>query len=991
MVKRLFIALLLMCATVATAHDFEVDGIYYNITDTTNNTVAVTHQGDSYNVYPDEYTNDVVIPNSVTYNGVTYSVTSIGYAAFAYCSGLTSVEIPNSVTSIGGAAFYGCSGLTSVVIPNSVTSIGNQAFTYCSSLKTVINLSNLTFSEGSSSYGYVAYYADKVINAPNGFIDGDFAWYENESGMTLAGYLGSASELTLPAYYKGENYAIGSYAFSDCSGLTSIEISNGVTSIGDYAFSNCSGLTSIIVESGNMYYDSRDNCNAVIETATNTLLAGCQNTMIPKGVTSIGKGAFFGCSGLTSIEIPNSVTNIGNKAFSGCSGLISIIVESGNMYYDSRDNCNAVIETATNTLLVGCQNTMIPNDVTSIGYAAFYNCSSLTSIEIPNSVTSIGDYAFTYCSGLTSVVIGNSVTSIGYAAFYNCSSLTSIEIPGGVTSIGDYAFTYCSGLASVEIPNSVTSIGYGAFAYCSGLTSVVIGNSVTSIGDYAFIGCSGLTSVVIGNSVASIGEGAFYGCKGLTSIEFNAENCTSMGNGSVFIGCYALSTVTIGENVKSIPSYAFYDCSSLTNVVIGKSVTGIGDNAFYDCFSLKTVINLSNLTFSEGSSSYGYVAFYADKVYNLPNGSIVGDFVFGKLNDVNTLVAYLGNATELTLPADYNGENYVIGVDVFKEDTIITSIVIPNSVTSIGSSAFYDCSSLKTVINFSNLRFSKGSSYNGYIAYYADKVINAPNGYFDGDYIWAEINGVKTLAGYLGSAVELILPVDCKGENYAIGSSVFSGCSGLTSIEIPNSVTSIGGAAFYGCSGLVNVVIGNSVTSIGSSAFEDCTALTSIEIPNSVTSIGDYAFYGCTGLSSVEIPNSVTSIREEAFKRCSNIESLYISNSIESIGYEAFARCEKIKEIKIGLEKPIRASESIFADVVYDDAILYVPIGAKYRYEKREPWNLFFDIVEMDFTGIDDVKVEDGEVKTVYDLNGCAVENPANGIYIIDGIKVLVK
>ena len=670
---------------------------------------------------------------------------------------------------------------------------------------------------------------------------------------------------------------------------------------------------------------------------------------MPASLTNIGEQAFCNCTGLTgTLSLPASLTNIGKLAFYGCTGL-------------------------TGTL-------SLPASLTNIGERAFYNCSGLTgNISIPGGVENINASTFYNCSGITDVVIGNGVANICESAFYGCSGLTSITIPASVTSIGNDVFRGCKALNDVRIEDGTETLSLGYYSYSSytkkalfydcPLETLYLGRDLSYYYDNSpFDERRTLKSVTIGNCVTSIGDYAFYGCKGLTSIEFNAENCTSMGNGSVFIGCYALSTVTIGENVKSIPSYAFYDCSSLTNVVIGKSVTGIGDNAFYDCFSLKTVINFSNLTFSEGSSNYGYVAFYADKVYNLPNGSIVGDFVFGKLNDVNTLVAYLGNATELTLPADYNGENYVIGADVFKEDTIITSIVIPNSVTSIGSSAFYDCSSLKTVINFSNLTFSKGSSYNGYIAYYADKVINAPNGYFDGDYIWAEINGVKTLAGYLGSAVELILPVDCKGENYAIGSSVFSGCSGLTSIEIPNSVTSI-----------------------GSSAFEDCTALTSIEIPNSVTGIGHYAFYGCTGLSSVEIPNSVTSIGEEAFKRCSNIESLYISNSIESIGYEAFARCEKIKEIKIGLEKPIRASESIFADVVYDDAILYVPIGAKYRYEKREPWNLFFDIVEMDFTGIDDVKVEDGEVKTVYDLNGCAVENPANGIYIIDGKKVFVK
>ncbi len=201
--KHLFTLLLLLCTTMATAHDFEVGGIYYNITDDTNKTIEVTY-GDEYS---DEYTGNVVIPESVTYNGTTYSVTSIGNDAFFECTGLTSVTIPSSVTSIEERAFYRCTGLTSVVIGNSVTSIG------------------------------------------------------------------------------------------------------------DYAFSGCSGLTRISVESGNTIYDSRNNCNAIIETATNKLMAGCQNTIIPNSVTSIGSLAFDGCTGLTNITIPNSVTSIDYGAF----------------------------------------------------------------------------------------------------------------------------------------------------------------------------------------------------------------------------------------------------------------------------------------------------------------------------------------------------------------------------------------------------------------------------------------------------------------------------------------------------------------------------------------------------------------------------------------------------------------------------------------------------------------------------------------------------
>ena len=189
-------------------------------------------------------------------------------------------------------------------------------------------------------------------------------------------------------------------------------------------------------------------------------------------VTSIDAIAFYSCEGLTSIDIPNSITKIGNFAFGNCPALASIVIESGNPRYDSRNNCNAIIETADNTLIAGCKNTIIPNSVTSIGGWAFSYCYSLTSINIPNSVTAIGNGAFEGCIGLTSVDISNSVTSIGRYAFFNCEGLTSINIPNSVTSIGSNAFFWCTGLTSIVIPKSVTSIGDEAFMNCWRLTDV---------------------------------------------------------------------------------------------------------------------------------------------------------------------------------------------------------------------------------------------------------------------------------------------------------------------------------------------------------------------------------------------------------------------------------------------------------------------------------------------------------------------------------------
>ena len=338
------------------------------------------------------------------------------------------------------------------------------------------------------------------------------------------------------------------------SEITYNNVTCSVTNIGSGAFYDCDGLTSIT---------------------------------IPNSVTSIEDYAFYSCSGLTSITIPNSVTSIGDNAFYGCSGLESIVVDPGNTKYDNRDNCNAIIETESNTLITGCKNTVIPNSVTSIGEDAFSNCSGLTSITIPNSITSIGSYAFYGCSELTSITIPNSVTSIGSSAFNRCAGLTSVTIGNSVTSIGKQAFQSCTGLTSITIPNSVTSIESYAFYKCSGLTSITIPNSVTSIGKQAFQSCSGLTSVTIPNSVTSIGENAFRDCYGLTSVTIG-NSVTSIGQ-DAFRDCYGLTSVTIGNSVTSIGSFAFWGCSGLTSITIGNSVTSIGYDAFYNCSGLTSV------------------------------------------------------------------------------------------------------------------------------------------------------------------------------------------------------------------------------------------------------------------------------------------------------------------------------------------------------------------------------------------------------------------
>ena len=484
-----------LLALSAWANGTEINGIYYVLYSSTK-TASVTYTGTgtfSYNPSSTAYTGSITIPATVTYGGTTYSVTSIGGRAFYNCSGLTSINIPNSVTNIGNDAFRDCSSLTSINIPNSVTSIGSSAFEYC------IGLTSITIPNSVTSIGVCAFQDCRgltSITIPNSVTCiGNWA-FDGCRGLTSITIPNSVTSIGDWAFngctsltsinIPNSVTSIGSRTFSDCTSLTSINIPNSVTIIGGYAFAWCSGLTSIKVEEGNTKYDSRDNCNAIIETATNTLIAGCKATTIPNSVTSIaasafndctgltsitipnsvtsiGKNAFYGCTGLTSITIPNSVTTIGNDAFRGCTGLTSIKVETGNTKYDSRDNCNAIIETASNTLIRGCKATSIPASVTSIGDLAFFVCTSLTSIEIPNSVTSIGSGAFEYCKGLTSINIPNSVTSIGDLAFFECTGLTSINIPNSVTTIGDNAFACCSSLRRITLSwDDPTNCTYGS-------------------------------------------------------------------------------------------------------------------------------------------------------------------------------------------------------------------------------------------------------------------------------------------------------------------------------------------------------------------------------------------------------------------------------------------------------------------------------------------------------------------------------------------------
>ena len=498
----------------------------------------------------DAFSNNTTI---TSFNELQYftGLAEICDSAFYSCRSLTSITIPNSVTTIGNYAFCDCVSLTSITIPKSVTTIGDFAFYCCTSLTS--------------------------ITIPNSVT------------------------------------TIGDDAFCTCASLTSITIPNSVTTIGDHAFAVCVSLANIYVEDGNTNYDSRMNCNAIIETATNTLIAGCKNTIIPNSVTAIGNSAFNSCVFLTSITIPKSVTSIGAGAFIRCKSLRDVYVEWNTplsvnvLFYETPidsatlhvpvgtkalykaaevwkdfgtivdDVTSGNIEFADANVKALCVANWDTNSdgelsydeamaVTSLGEVFFANNNITSFNELQNftGLSEIGDNAFSYCSSLTGITIPNSVTKIGDFAFSECSGLTNLTIPNSVTSIGSNTFWCCRGLMNMTIPNSVTEIGSYAFAGCSGLNSVTISNCVTAIGEHTFDGCSNLTNVTIPNSVTLIGEEAFSHCSSLTNID-------------------------IPNSVTGIGGYAFDYCSSLASVTIPNSVTWIGNEAFRYCDSLKHV------------------------------------------------------------------------------------------------------------------------------------------------------------------------------------------------------------------------------------------------------------------------------------------------------------------------------------------------------------------------------------------------------------------
>ncbi|MDD4110817.1 MAG: leucine-rich repeat protein, partial [Clostridia bacterium] len=924
---------------------------------------------------------------SVSFNS---SLKSIGANAFSGCISLSELTIPDSVTSIGSSAFGGCRGLTEMTLPfigsgrtasqtNSLFGYifgttyyegsysakqfyyYNQAYpqSYNATYYIPSDLETITITGGIVNYGaFFNCINIKTVNLLEVTKVEDYAF----------AFCISIKEMVFPDSIT----TMGNYILSNCNSIETITVPYLHTTVTNlFGLNICSKIKTMTVTGGNLIPESA--------------FSGCNNlttVVISDSVTSIGRNAFRGCENLTEMTLPFVGSKIdaspdlalfgyifGNTSFTGSIAVEQYYSVTGKVIYNLPAKLTKVTITGGEIkygAFSNCSNLTaitLPEEVSSIGDKAFYNCTSLTSLNMPESVISIGRDVFTNCKLEYQVYDGNlkylgnwlidtvntNITNVNFKyntigiydnAFANCKNIISIVIPDTVQSIGSGVFSGCTGLEEITLPfvgesinSSIKYFGFifGASGYGTNVNHVPSSLKKVTIEDgqiagNAFYGCKNLTSVNISDKVSKIGEGAFVGCSGLTemTLPFVGTGETTQASerlfgyifgqtfytGSIttdqFYSDYNKMTYYIPENLRdvvitggSIDYGAFYNCTTLTSITFPEKLTNIGEKAFHNCNKL-VFVTIPKSVHSIGDSAFA-------NCYKLQNVNMAED-------------------SELTK----------IGFSAFQNCTSLLSITIPDGITSLYGSTFSGCSNLVAVIISENSKLNYiGDNAFSYCTNLEsisipEGVTNiSQNAFYNSNKIIYEIydNNLKYLNNWLiGTVGKTLETATLKAETTGIYYSAFENCSNLISINIPQEVMIIYDKAFLGCSNLVTVSFAENskLEYLGEYAFSACSNLVNINleensqlekleenlfsnsssivlltIPSSVTSIGEYAFSGCTNLATILLPESLTSIGNNAFNNCLGLRSLIIPDSVETIGSGALSGCSNLTELRV--------------------------------------------------------------------------------------------
>ena len=941
-----FVLLSAVGMTKALAQSFTVDNLNYSVN---SDGVSVTVTG---HVDGTAATGELVIPETVTYNESTYFVTAIGNNAFSECTGFTgNLVIPNSVNTIGEWAFCNCTGFTGyLVISNSVNTISAYAFRNCTNFSSVeYNATDCADLSGHSPF----------LDCGGTLIIGENVEHIPARMFSNAAFTGS---LIIPNSVT----SIGEWAFYNCTGFTgNLVIPNSVNTISAYAFRNCTNFFAVEynatdcadLSGGSPFLD----CGGTLTIGENVERIPAQmfsdaaftgSLIIPNSVTIIGNDAFYGCTGFTgSLVIPNSVNTISAHAFRNCTNFSSVEYNATDcadvdVTMPPFEHCGGTLTIGENVERIPANmfkwaaftgSLIIPNSVTIIGNDAFYECTGFTgNLVIPNSMTTIGDYAFRNCTNFSSVEYDatDCADLSGHSPFLDCGG--TLTIGENVERIPDQMFSNAAFTGSLIIPNSVTSIGEWAFYNCTGFTGdLVISNSVNTISAYAFRSCTNFSSVeynatdcadlssgspfldcggtltigenveripaqmfsnaaftgslIIPNSVTSIGSYAFYNCTGFSSVEFNATNCADASGCCQFQNCGG--TLTIGENVERIPAHMFEYVAFTGRLIIPNSVTTIGYMAFYWCTGFTGNLVIPNSVTTIGGNAFGGCTGFSSVEYNATN-----------CTDASSSWPPFRNCG-VTLTIGENVER--IPANMFKWAAFTGSLIIPNSVTSIGEWAFHGCTG------------------------------------FTGDLVIP--NSVTTIGEAAFRSCTNFSTVEYNATDCAdlSSGSPFLDCGGTLTIgenveRIPAQMFS--NAAFTG-----SLIIPNSVTTIGYNAFRECTGFTgNLVISNSVTAIGEYAFKDCTGFSSVEY-NATDCADASVYSPFENCGStLTIGENVERIPARMFSNAA-FTLILSHAEIPPTVGIYAFYGIDHDIPV-YVPCGSLSDYQNADGWKEFNNI-----------------------------------------------